>query len=86
MLPTLDPHHGRPTPQEGRAQVTAGFISGGKHKETEQRPETSMLTLPSCQGIKGRAGEALRKAVSLLPRGEVAEECSEGVCLETLQE
>lgn len=77
-LPTLDPHHGPPPPQEGRAQVTTGFISAGKHEETVQRPETSILALPSCQGIKGRAGEALRKAVSLLPRGKVAEECSEG--------
>lgn len=83
-LPTLDPHHGPPPPQEGRAQVTTGFISGRKHEETEQRPETSILALLSCQGIKGRTGEALRKALSLLPRGKVAEECSEGcVCLET---
>lgn len=78
-LPTLDPHHGPPPPQEGRAQVTTGFISGGKHEETVQRPETSTLTLPSCQDIKRRVGEALRKAVSLLPRGEVAEECNENV-------
>ena len=34
-----------------------------------------MPVLPSCQGMKGRAGEAFRKASSLLPKGEVAEEC-----------
>lgn len=40
-----------------------------------------VLVLPSCEGTKERAGEAFRKAGSLLPRGEVAEERSRGMRL-----